>query len=288
MQKSTTQDQTFLSFLQSHPVLIFTLSALFCSGLGYWTEYSLLNKFGFNVVVYASIYDFLLAGLKYPHILGLLFVPIFLIMSLLLWKLSTIKKRNERNSLRLTRAELQLPSELEQLKSLKQLKLHDTSELDERIYDLELQISHLKAQREHEEESSNIAFSDSKNMSYFIILTMISMACVASFIITSSLSKKQYLEITTRPYETSKITLRTKDTLPSIKDCDFTAPLITPPMQPLKCNELVFITATEKYMFFHQLGTTENFVLPIASIAKIKTTQIRKREENPVRKVFGW
>ncbi|TOB48002.1 hypothetical protein CGK05_24525, partial [Vibrio parahaemolyticus] len=113
-------------------------------------------------------------------------------------------------------------------------------------------------------------------------------ACVASFIITSSLSKKQYLEITTRPYETSKITLRTKDTLPSIKDCDFTAPLITPPMQPLKCNELVFITATEKYMFFHQLGTTENFVLPIASIAKIKTTQIRKREENPVRKVFGW
>jgi hypothetical protein len=54
--------------LKEHYILIFSFSALVCSAIGFWSEHTLLKEFNLNIVLFAEIDDFFLAGLKRPII----------------------------------------------------------------------------------------------------------------------------------------------------------------------------------------------------------------------------
>ena len=58
-----------LSYLKEHPLLVLTLSAISCSAIGFFLEYSLLSNFGLNIGTFASVDYFLLAGITSPTVL---------------------------------------------------------------------------------------------------------------------------------------------------------------------------------------------------------------------------
>ena len=53
-----------LYLIKDYYVLSITLSILICSSIGYYSEYNLLSIFGLNILAFAEIDDFFLAGLK--------------------------------------------------------------------------------------------------------------------------------------------------------------------------------------------------------------------------------
>ncbi|MDO8335034.1 MAG: hypothetical protein Q7T35_10245 [Nitrosomonas sp.] len=54
---------------KNHYIFILSFSALVCSAIGFWSEYALLKAFDLDIVIFAEIDDFFLAGLKKPIIL---------------------------------------------------------------------------------------------------------------------------------------------------------------------------------------------------------------------------
>ena len=69
-----------LYLIKDYYVLSITLSILICSSIGYYSEYNLLSIFGLNILAFAEIDDFFLAGLKYPNIF--IYTIIFVIVVL--------------------------------------------------------------------------------------------------------------------------------------------------------------------------------------------------------------
>ena len=69
-----------LYLIKDYYVLSITLSILICSAIVYYSEYNLLSIFGLNILAFAEIDDFFLAGLKYPNIF--IYTIIFVIVVL--------------------------------------------------------------------------------------------------------------------------------------------------------------------------------------------------------------
>lgn len=70
-----------ISFIKEYYAIYIGISILFCSAVGYLTEYRLLNRFNLNIINFAEINDFLLASLKIPEILIVAIIfPAFLIL----------------------------------------------------------------------------------------------------------------------------------------------------------------------------------------------------------------
>lgn len=56
-------------YFKNHPLLVVTISTLSCAIIGFWLEFTLLQNFGLNIGMFASIDYFLLAGVTSPQVL---------------------------------------------------------------------------------------------------------------------------------------------------------------------------------------------------------------------------
>ncbi len=109
-----------ISFFREHPILVFSLTILLCSSVGYWSEYRLMQSFGINIVVFAEADDFLLAAFKNPRIF-FFSLPTFAVGIFLVWyqarKLAIINSRlrHEELNVRKEHEGKLSPAELEQI-----------------------------------------------------------------------------------------------------------------------------------------------------------------------------
>ncbi|MEZ9765927.1 hypothetical protein AB4278_24005 [Vibrio splendidus] len=251
MKKETTNDSEFLDLLKSHPILVFTCTALLFSGLGYWTEYTLFKSFGVNIVVFASLDDFFLAGLKYPDMLIQLFAPI---LFLIVGSYVLLKRKRQR----LSEKELETNKEIERIESkLKQQQNHDLFGDEPSA----ITKHHTSKKEALELELKNLRTSILKERSILvgtIGLMFFLGTCVAFFLVTS-LSNKQIVQIKKTPEYYSKVFLRDGSKLPAHEE-----------------EKLVFISATDKFVFFSKFNSDDVISIPIASITHISQAKVEK------------
>ena len=83
-----------VEFFKTHPfqsgALIASSTIFLCSFIGFLREYLILKEFGINVVTYAELNDFLVAGLKDPYVLAIL--PVIAVFSIYVF--ITLRKRS--------------------------------------------------------------------------------------------------------------------------------------------------------------------------------------------------
>ena len=80
MSQSESVKSPLIEFIKEHPfqcgAVSASLSVFLCSCIGFFREYLVLKEFGINVVSFAELNDFLVAGLKDPYVLGIF--PLFI------------------------------------------------------------------------------------------------------------------------------------------------------------------------------------------------------------------
>jgi hypothetical protein len=62
MSQESNNSTGLIDFFKAHPILVGSLLVVLCSGVGYWSEYKLMQNFGINIVVFAEADDFLLVS----------------------------------------------------------------------------------------------------------------------------------------------------------------------------------------------------------------------------------
>jgi len=235
-----------LTFLQSHPIMIFTLSALILSGLGYWSEYSLMQKFGLNIVVFAALDDFLLAGFKYPVISGTLFIPTILAVIISTWWVSLSQISIEALEWEFSHKKNNLEAEIKVLKSPDLAVIIGSRQAEKKISQLESEIKSLDTSKERK----NI--KQVKTTSMLLAIFSLFIATIIALYTVNKTSEKLFKKITESPTQQVSIELRTKNIIPESGS-----------------KPLIFITATENYLFFHQFGTKNTISIPVASVAQV-------------------
>ena len=74
-------NSSLIKFIKEHPfqcgAVSASMSVFNCSCIGFFREYLVLKEFGINVVSYAELNDFLVAGLKDPYVLAIF--PLFIV-----------------------------------------------------------------------------------------------------------------------------------------------------------------------------------------------------------------
>ena len=75
MNENHESENGFPSVIREHPfqsgALIASSTVFICSCIGFFREYLILKEFNINVVTYAELNDFLVAGLKDPYVLAI-------------------------------------------------------------------------------------------------------------------------------------------------------------------------------------------------------------------------
>ncbi|MBW1821586.1 MAG: hypothetical protein JRI92_07440 [Deltaproteobacteria bacterium] len=245
MATEVVDDQTALSFFREHPILILTFSALLCSAVGYWSEYSLLKEFGLNIVVFAEADDFFLAGLKSPKIFMLSF-PLFAVgIAYISFRVNRLAREQQY----ILREELEISREIEMAKIGKEREKAVNLEAKQK----EMR-NHFKMKLSHER----------RRVSLWTVPIILG-GVVFIFILLQMELNKNLERTITNPEMKATIQLRTRDTLPKTSE-----------------NPLVFITATEKFMFFYQHNSSDEIstvAIPISSIANVTYSPFKTKEE---------
>lgn len=245
MKSEVIEGSSILSLFRQHPVLILTFSALLCSAVGYWVEYSLLKKFGLNIVVFAEVDDFFLAGLKYP-ILYLFGFPVFAILITYLFSL--------------------LSANTHQKEFLNNLKAY----YDKKEEEAKGERNPIKGDlwKAHKDEflrkSINLNAVITANRYKYFGLTITVMTFLLIYGVYWKVNER-FDKIVASPESMAIIQLRTGQKIPKEDG---------PPA--------VFITATEKFMFFYQQSENEHlntFAIPITSLSDVLYTEFVPLDE---------
>lgn len=275
-------NETFIaksaSILKEYGAIYLTLSFLACAGIGYYGEYKLLKAFGLNITVFAEIDDFFLASLKYPSVFFVVIIipPVILVVisafarivhssSQLpeLYKLerlySAIKGLDSRTKKQVEKERF-LTEEFNKLTLLEKISLYPSyyrmiKSRKELVKSYESLTEDYKPKYELYLDRKTI--NKKANIIYFstLILFLLILYRVNSF--TNDNLQKELNRIINNPVSMATVSLRNKKTIPNS--------LIS--KQPL-----IFITATNKFMFFYQYGTKEKISvlsIPISSIESV-------------------
>lgn len=265
MDKKTSIDE-FLIFIKDHYVILIALSALLFSLVGYYNEYLLLKRFDLNIIIFAEIDDFFLAGLKNPQIFIMAFPGFALGIAYGLFsfnelmkaekKLAEVKNKTEEaiseaKSVFYKVYEDQVLGYLI-LKYLKIFKKIDRNKISESINQTKEIISNPEI----------VILSIKQRIQIRLIGTLLIFIITIFGILRSEL-EQQLRRIIENPRTMVSVQLRNNITIPNFTD----------PNHPL-----VFITATNKFMFFYQHGAdeeTSTFAIPISSILKVQYSEIK-------------
>ena len=241
-------EQTALSFFREHPILILTFSVLLCSAVGYWSEYSLLKHFGLNIVVFAEADDFFLAGLKSPSIFLFSF-PIFATgIAYISFRVNRLAQEQEYMA-------------QEQLTMSRRL---ETAELEGEVGE----IGNLKENQIRMRKHFKRKLSQERRRVSLLTIPLILVGVAFIFGLLQVELNNNLERIITNPEKRATIQLRTGATLPKSSE-----------------NLLVFITATEKFMFFYQQDLSDKIstvAVPISSISNVTYFSFSKSEEEKV------
>ncbi|WP_335993192.1 hypothetical protein [Pseudoalteromonas sp. CH_XMU1449-3] len=229
------EENNILTFFKEHPILVLTFSALLCSAVGYWTEYSLLREFGLNIVVFAEADDFFLAGLKNPKVFLFAFPAFAVGIAYISIRVTNLAKEQEY----IAREELEIQREIE--------RANFDGEKDHAL--------RLQEKQKEMKQYYKAKLTQQRRRASLMILPMIILGVVLIFA-TLHFEMESHLDrVVNSPEHMSTIELRTGQRLPK----DNGAPI-------------VFITATEKFMFFYQHDSNNDMstiAVPIASISDV-------------------
>lgn len=235
------EENNILSFFKQHPILVLTFSALLCSAVGYWSEYSLLREFGLNIVVFAEIDDFFLAGLKSPKI----FLFAFPMFAIGIAYISIRVNRLSREQLYASREELEIERMIEKAQFDKEKE----------------ELAHLKSKQNEMKRYFKEKLSSERRKASLMVVPILLLSVISVFVLLQFELNKNLERIVNNPPTQATIKLRTGDIIP--KQSEF---------------PLVFITATEKFMFFYQHDADKQLstvAVPIASIADVVYTSFK-------------
>lgn len=279
------------SVLKEYAAIYMTLSFLICTAIGYYGEYKLLNEFGLNITVFAEIDDFFLASLKYPNIFILtIFFPLILIFAIYLFSIwldisidlkerpvlkdfdSIIQKKdnlesninNQREKIRLLIEEVKNTTLLERFYffikhplALYKFKKNQ-SIIDKQHESLDKSLKEFNEYYRVLKETKLIG-----KWAYFVsVITLTSYLSLIFFSFNKNL-QNELDRIINNPILTATVSLRNKTTIPDSLTSS----------QPL-----IFITATNKFMFFYQYRTKEKtsvFSIPISSIESVQYSDFK-------------
>ncbi len=208
---------------------------MLCSAVGYWSEYTLLKEFGLNIVVFAEANDFFMAGLKSPKIFIFSFPFFAIALGFISFKINRLAQEQQY----ITREELEISRRIEMAK----LEKHNIE-----VPNLEAKQREMKAHFKHK------LSVERRRLSLFII-PIILVGVTSIFILLQMELNNNLTRTITNPDKRATILLRTGASLPENNK-----------------SPLVFITATEKFMFFYQHDTVESvstIAVPISSIASV-------------------
>lgn len=236
-----------LSYFLEHPVFVLSLATLMCSAVGYWGEYLLLSTFGINVVFYAEINDFLLAAFRNPW--AFLFgVPLFALV-ITWWSDFFDFYPSWRESIK--EDETEVSRELKQAKS--ENDTLNTALLKREKAELAVEWKDFRAYRR-------------TDLKQCVAMTLVATTVVVGWLYVDLMERVEH--IFKSPTTRAVIVLKTGEMLPN---GDNPSPL-------------VFITATGKFMFFHQNGEElgeYTIVLPTTSVSSVTYVPLDSEENVP-------
>jgi hypothetical protein len=244
MASAALEENSILQFFKSHPVLVLTFSAILCSAVGYWSEYSLLKQFGLNVVVFAEADDFFLAGLKTPRIFLFAF-PMFAVGFAYI-------------SLRLNRlSREQIHAQTEEFELERMIERASIDGDEHRKQDFKLK-------QENAKKYFKEKLSSERRKASLMIIPILVISIVSIFGLLHFELEAHIQRIVKNPETMSIIQLRTGNTIPKENE-----------------NPIVFITATDKFMFFYQHEDNKSIstiAVPIASISDVYYSKFVERD----------
>ena len=280
-----------LFYIKEHFAIYITLSFLICSAVGYLFEYLLLSKFSINVIAFAEIDDFFLAAFKFldvlfilllfPAIIILVFHAVYLTFVI---KVSAEKIRNsfiennlkikingayEESNKNLNRVDF-LAQEATNHNFWKKIKLRfylllnriNFKKLHKVAREQVIQLAEIKNKYESLENELHVAHSKSQQGTRIMFGTLVLFISYISVSIYFKL-QNETIRIIENPTTMATVQLRNK-----IKISNFST----------SNNPLVFISATNKFMFFFQHGTSEKIstlAIPISSIVSVHYSDFR-------------
>lgn len=266
MEKKNNNIGEIFTIFTENSLKIISLAILLCTFVGYFYEYRLLKEFNINIVSFAEIDDFFLAGLKNP----IIFILTFPILAIELAYIFYIRNTLEDSEKQLIEIAKDLEELSDRAKAKNQNRLITWKNIwINRIFRKELVKKYSEAVRSIEEQkiknSKLRKFIKKKNETLIWELIISSVVCIGLIVVLSHYELMRELEsITKNPQQIAYINLRNKNTLPTIDNCK---------------KPLVFITATNKHTFFYQHGTSEKenstYVIPNSSIINIKFSDNR-------------
>lgn len=256
------------SSFKEHYILIVSFSALLCSIIGFWSEYRLLREFGLNIVIFSEIDDFFLAGLKYPKVFIVafsFFAPGTAYMLFLFYKLTNTRKyvdQSEEHIGEEYKFSKLLLHKIENipLVNILTLPLEEYIKIDEKK--LNQKNNEFKSLQDGREEK----ISNLRNRIIKEIITYAAISVALVFILLYIELDRHLDRIKDNPSRMATVQLRNKVTIPDN------------PSQPL-----VFITATDKFMFFYQHDAApgiSTFAIPISSILSVRYSEFGKKTDN--------
>ena len=271
MNKKNTDTERFLVFIKEHYLLLIALSSLFFSFTGYIYEYFLLKSFDLNIVVFAEIEDFLLAGIKnWIAIITFPFIAIFIGFGLFLYNQLQIV------GMRIFETEIRTGELINKAESFSLLKEKNIigyigliyitlfKKNEKKIfYELKNQIK-----KDIEDQRVKLASLKKRHVSLrkTVPIKLIKINLLFWFFLIGGFYfelESQIKNIKVNPKTKAIVQLNNKITLPNSVSSN---------------HPLVFITATKKYMFFYQHGLNKEasvISIPISSISKIQFSKIK-------------
>ncbi len=298
-------DVKALGGIKEYYVIFVTLSILLCSAVGYYGEYNLLNRFDISIAIYAEIDDFFLAGLKslkifiQTIIFAVILITVIYVITIIFNSSkvldiyiksdsyqNAVNKLNEAKSIenQVYETHDNVESHVEQIENLrwdkkwffKLQRWFAGKSVKQLIQKSNENIKIIREKNKYVDSNielvNEISLLRRKRIGASIIVVVILIIDVAIYSWSMHITLKTNLQnelnrIIENPVSMATVTLKNKITIPN----------------NLALNRpLVFITATNKFMFFYQHGTNEKistFAIPISSILsvyysdfKIKTT----------------
>lgn len=225
-----------------------TFSALLCSAVGYWTEYSLLKHFGLNIVVFAEADDFFLAGLKNPKIFLFAFPAFAVGIAYISLRVTNLAREQEY----IARSELKVQRDIENA------TFNDDYETAR-----ELEAKQGEMRSYYKERLSSQRRKASLMIFPILLLGVIFVFGSLHFELENHLDR-----VVNSPDSMATIELRTGQKIPRQDE-----------------SPIVFITATEKFMFFYQHNPSDQvstIAVPIASISDVSYQKFALKEKTSI------
>lgn len=284
-----------LYLIKDYYVLSITLSILICSSIGYYSEYNLLSIFGLNILAFAEIDDFFLAGLKYPKIF--IYTIIFVIV-VLVGLYQTVEIIN--HIIRLRKLDNVAPDILSKTKQIEELEdkiiegiknektyittIENLKWYKKFIIKLYLIIADNKHEKILNQLYTNLEKVNDLKTDYKYVKKIKNLKIKLTFLLFA------YLIII--PYYVVMIKNTLNNNLAAQMYKIFSNPKLMATVQlsnktllaeSLNLNQpLIFITATNKFMFFYQYGTKEKtsaIAIPISSILNVHYSDFKIETE---------